>query len=314
MKDNFGRIVKYLRLSVTDLCSLRCVYCMPEAGIEKRAHDDILSVEEIGEIVGACASLGVTKVRLTGGEPLVRRGIVEICRAVSGTPGITEVCMTTNGLRLPELAPQLKDAGLHRVNLSLDTLDPEKYRRLTRIGALDQALWGLAAAEQYFGSVKINCVLMGGINDDEIPALIDLTRERDLQLRFIEMMPLGPCAGWPKERFLSCDAVLKAMPVLEPAGESGVASVYRVPGWRGTVGLIRPLSHKFCSECDRIRLTADGKLKPCLHSSQEIPLRGLHGAALANTLAAAIRLKPEQHRVDQSHPSESARPMNRIGG
>ena len=314
MNDEFGRKIQYLRLSVTDLCSLRCVYCMPAGGVIKRGHGDILSVEECVEICRVCASLGVSKIRLTGGEPLVRRGIVDICRGVSQIEGVDELCLTTNGLALPKLAPALKDAGLDRVNLSLDTLDAEKFRRITRVGELPDALAGLDAAEKTFGHVKVNCVLMGGINDGEIPALVSLTRERNIDVRFIELMPIGECAAWPVERFISGEAVLEAMPELEPCGEGGVARLYRVPGWRGQVGLISPMSHKFCKSCDRIRVTADGKLKPCLHSAEEIPLRGLHGQALTAAVAAAIRAKPQSHFMDQTHESGSLRGMSRIGG
>lgn len=315
MTDNYGRTIRYLRLSVTDLCPYRCIYCMPECGVEKLEHSQILSVDECIEVAAACAGLGVTKVRLTGGEPLVRRGIVDICRGISAIDGIRELCMTTNGLLLPEYAVQLKQAGVTRLNLSLDTLDAEKFRRITRRGELREFYDGLKAAEEAgFENTKINCVLMGGINDDEIAALAGLTRERDIELRFIELMPIGECAHWDSARFIGGDAVLAALPEAEPVGTSGVSRLYRLPGHRGRIGLISPMSHKFCSACDRIRVTADGRLKPCLHSPDEISLRGLHGEELTRALQQAICAKPLSHHMDALHASGSLRGMSRIGG
>lgn len=315
MTDEFGRKIRYLRLSVTDLCSLRCIYCMPAEGVKKLGHEKILSVEELVEITRAAASLGITKVRLTGGEPLVRRGILDICRGISAIDGITELCVTTNGVLLPELARELKSAGVSRLNVSLDTLDAEKYRRITRVGDLDTVFRGLDAADDAgFTGTKLNCVLMGGINDDEIPDMAALTRSRDIDVRFIELMPIGECAAWDSARFISCETVLERVPELVPEGEKGVSRLYRLPGARGRVGLISPMSHKFCSECDRIRVTADGKLKPCLHSADEIVLKGLHGEELTETIRQAIRMKPRQHQMDESHRSDSLRGMSKIGG
>ena len=315
MNDNFGRRIKYLRLSVTDLCQLRCVYCMPERGVEKLEHGGILSVEECVEMARACAELGVTKVRLTGGEPLVRRGIIDICRGIAEIPEIEELCLTTNALLLEKYAQQLRGAGVTRLNISLDTLDAEKYRRVTRVGSLDDVFRGLDAADDAgFEKTKINCVLMGGINDDEIADMVALTKNRDIQVRFIELMPIGECAAWDRARFIPGETVLRAVPELAPAGESGVAQVYRVPGYAGTVGLIDPISHKFCASCDRIRITADGKLKPCLHSSEEIPLRGKHGAELVSAIGSAILAKPQGHLMEGGGSSSSQRGMSRIGG
>ncbi|MCC8357298.1 MAG: GTP 3',8-cyclase MoaA, partial [Oscillospiraceae bacterium] len=281
MTDGFGRKIEYLRLSVTDLCNLRCQYCMGPEGVEKRDHRDILSHEEIEEIVRAAVKLGVRKVRVTGGEPLVRSGIVDICRRIGAIDGVEELCITTNGLRLPELAGALRQAGVCRLNISLDTLRPERYREITRVGSLEMALAGLEAARAAgFPAPKLNCVLMGGINDDEIPDFVALTEREPVSVRFIELMPIGPCRDWDKSRFIPADAVLRTVPDLTPVGGDGVARLYCLPGAEGTVGLIRPVSDHFCPACNRIRITADGKLKPCRHSAAELPLRGLHGEEL----------------------------------
>ena len=314
MYDLNGRKIDYLRLSVTDLCNFRCIYCMGENGVCKRGHRDVLSIEELAEIGRAAVACGVGKIRLTGGEPLVRRGILDLCRMLRKLDGLEELTLTTNGAALPEMADALKEAGVDRLNVSLDTLDEAKFQKITRRGELREVRDGLAAAEAAgFTGTKINAVLMGGINEDEIPTLAALGKEKDLSVRFIELMPMGVCAVWPKERFISADAVLQAMPQLEPIGTDGVAELYRMPGWVGTVGLIRPLSHCFCDRCNRIRVTADGRLKPCLHSDREIPLRGLSGEALECAIREAAAIKPERHHLAERR-SDSSRSMNEIGG
>lgn len=323
MRDPFGRNIRYLRLSVTDKCNCRCVYCMPAEGVPRRAHGDLLSFEELVEVVEAAASLGVNKVRITGGEPLARRGVVELVRMVAEVPGIDEVAMTTNATLLAPVAGELRAAGLSRLNVSLDTLRPERYRRITRTGELSDALAGIAAARKAgFGQgdastkpLKINCVLMGGVNDDEVCDFVELARREPLEVRFIELMPMGECAAWPRERFVSADVVLDAMPELRRIGSGGVAELYSAPGFAGRVGLIRAVSHRFCSGCDRIRLTADGKLKPCLHSAGEIDLRGLHGEQLRAAVRAGIESKPAHHELAPGDvASFTPRTMNEIGG
>lgn len=315
MRDDFGREIYYLRLSVTDLCNLRCVYCMPEQGVEKCCHSDIMSIEEIEEIVRATVECGIRKVRVTGGEPLVRKGIVEICRRIASIPKVEELCITTNGTLLPEYAAQLREAGVSRLNISLDTLDEEKYKMITRQGSLDDVLGGIEAAlKAGFENIKINTVLIGGVNDAEIPRLLELTRDRSINVRFIELMPIGECADWSKERFISNNKVLEMAPELYEIGSSGVAKLYRLPGGIGTVGLISPISSHFCPTCNRIRITSDGKLKPCLHSSGEVNLRGLHGQELVDTIRNAVRIKPKKHHLDENSRSESVRNMNAIGG
>ena len=300
---------------MTDLCNCRCVYCMGENGVPRLPHSAILSFEEIEEIVRAAVSLGVTKVRLTGGEPLVRRGIDELVRRLRGIEGVEELAMTTNGTRLTEYAEALKEAGLDRLNVSLDTLDPEKFRRITRIGELRDTLDGLDAARRAgFERIKLNTVLMGGVNDDEIAEIAALAKDGAFDVRFIELMPIGECTDWDRRRFLPAERVLEYLPKGERVPSDGVAELWRPAGFRGTVGLIRPLSHRFCADCDRIRVTADGCLKPCLHSAREIPLRGKHGEALVRTIAEGMQTKPREHHMADGHASESRRGMNRIGG
>lgn len=323
MRDTCGRTVSYLRLSVTDRCNCRCAYCMPEHGVPMLSHDDILSFEELREMVGAAASLGVRKLRITGGEPLARRGIVGLVRMLSGVEGIEELAMTTNACALAALAPALREAGLDRLNVSLDSLDEGRYARITRCGRLEDVLGGLASARSAgFTNTKVNAVLIGGVNECDIRPLAELARAGGdgplgvSSVRFIELMPMGECAAWPRERFVSVDKVLEVMGELVPVGPDGVAALYAAPGWKGTVGLIRPMSHKFCSGCARLRITADGMLKPCLHSGEEIALRGLHGDELLDALRLGISHKPLEHHMSAilGRASESARAMNEIGG
>ncbi len=314
MKDTQGRSIDYLRLSITDLCNLRCRYCMPEEGVCRQPHAAILDLEEYTEIVRAAAALGVKKVRITGGEPLVRKGVTELCRQLRAIPEIQELCLTTNGTLLGELARPLREAGVDRLNISIDTLRPQRYAAMTRRGQLSDALAGIRAAEDAgFRDLKLNCVLIGGFNDDELGDFLELTRVHPWELRFIELMPIGPCAEWQRERFLQGTEMLKRFPELEELGPSGVAQRYRLPGAMGTVGLISPLSHEFCGECRRIRVTADGKLKGCLHSREEIPLKGLHGAALTEAIRQGILQKPARHHLTE-RPSDTPRCMNQIGG
>ncbi len=317
MKDKHGREISYLRISLTDLCNLRCVYCMPPEGVKKRAHRDMLSLEEIAGIARAAVSLGVKKIRLTGGEPLVRRGVLSLCRELSAIPGVEDLALTTNGLLLPAMARDLRDAGVRRVNISLDTLDPVKYEKITRGGRLSDALSGIKAAKRAgFSPIKLNAVLIGGFNDGEITRIAELTLDEPIDVRFIELMPIGETSPFGEEAYLPCSAVLERLPRLEALEtDGGVARRFRLPGAKGTVGLISPLSCKFCASCNRIRLTADGCLKPCLHSKDEISLRGLHGEALLKRLSEAILAKPAEHgALSSTERSEAARDMNQIGG
>lgn len=322
MRDAQGRHIGYLRLSVTDRCNCRCAYCMPADGVPMLSHDDVCSFEELARITEACCELGVSKVRLTGGEPLVRRGLPGLVRMLREVPGVRELAMTTNATMLAPVASELRAAGLDRLNVSLDSLRPERYAAITRGARLGDALAGLrAAGDAGFTGTKVNCVLMGGVNDDEVADIAALARDQPVDVRFIELMPIGPAARWPRARFLPAEAVLEAVPELEPvasddggSARDGVAELFSAPGWAGRVGLIRPMSHRFCAGCTRIRVTADGRLKPCLHSADEVSLRGLAGRELREALLAGIALKPAHHDMDGAHASESARAMNEIGG
>lgn len=314
MEDTFGRTITYLRLSVTDLCNYRCRYCMAPEGVEKAAHDAVCSLEELRDMTAAAVACGVRKVRITGGEPLVRRGIVELCRMVKEIPGVKELCLTTNGSLLGPLALPLREAGVDRLNISLDTLRPDRFAAMTRLGTLQDVLAGIKAAEAAgFRNLKFDTVLIGGFNDDEIEDFVNLSREHPWEMRFIELMPMGPCAGWDRSRFLPAETVLDRMAELEPIEAQGVARRYQLPGALGTVGLISPVSHDFCADCRRIRVTADGKLKGCLHSREEIPLRGLHGQALEDAVRRGILHKPERHHLTE-RSSDTPRNMNQIGG
>lgn len=312
MLDTCGREVRAMRLSVTQACDLRCQYCVPPAGQPPRGEP--LTQDDLVAIVAAAALNGINKVRLTGGEPLIRHDIVDICARVAQINGIETVAITTNGMRLAALAGPLRAAGVKRVNISLDSLDIKRYAELTRGGDLSLALAGLETAlNAGFERVKVNCVLMGGINDSEIADFVATTRQRQVDVRFIELMPMGECAAWPKERFISAEEVLRRVPELIPLAGEGVAARYRLPDGLGTVGLIRPMSRAFCGDCDRIRVTADGMLKPCLHSGAEISLRGLRGEALRARIAEGIRAKPEAHHLADGGTGTD-RGMNQIGG
>ena len=317
MKDTYGREISYLRLSVTELCNLRCRYCMPEDGVFKKRHEDMLTHEEMVLAVRAAASLGITKLRITGGEPLVKPDIVPLCRELSQIEGIRELCLTTNGTLLPKLAAPLREAGVDRLNISLDTLDESKYRRITRRGELSEALRGIEAAlHEGFEKIKINAVLIGGFNDDEIPALAELTKQYPVDVRFIELMPMYDSGDFGPEAFIPYTVVTERLPELAPAtADGGVAKLYRLPGAQGNIGLISPVSAHFCAACNRIRITADGKIKPCLHSSEEISIKGMSLAEMEQTIRRAILEKPQWHgELSFSERCHANRNMNQSGG
>ena len=313
MKDRFGRNITYLRISVTDLCNLRCKYCMPESGVESLCHSDILSIEEIVEIVKVASKNGIKKIRLTGGEPLVRRGFINLCKQISKIDEIEDIAITTNGVYLKDMADELFENKVRRLNFSLDTLVKEKYNDITRRNDFDKTMESLFYVIKKGFKVKINVVLIGGFNDDEIQDFVNLANKYDLEVRFIELMQIGEPANWSKDKLVSNKIVLEKVPKLEFDGVSGVAKIYKIKGQKGRIGLISPISCSFCEDCNRIRLTSDGKLKPCLHSKDEINLKGLSGEELEEVFKRGIYEKPEKHHLEDGK-SESARDMNKIGG
>ncbi|MBP5652133.1 MAG: radical SAM protein [Lachnospiraceae bacterium] len=364
MLDRFGRKITYLRMSVTEQCNLRCLYCMPantdrtkdsggytsadcEGGqcVGIGTADGMLTPDEMIMAVRAAASLGINKVRITGGEPLIRHDIVSICEHTAAVSGIDEVCITTNGLMLAKYAKELAAAGVKHVNISLDTLDAKKYEYITgrcscsyndRISSADsvdaaglgkaggcpekasgpeRVLAGLEAAlAAGFEKVKINTVLIGGFNDDETEELAGLTLRYPVDVRFIELMPMTGGVFGP-EAYIGADEVLKRLNGLQKAADDGVARMYRLPGAKGGIGLISPVSAHFCAECSRLRLTADGRLKPCLHSKEEYSIKGLDEAGMRARMEEAILAKPEMRpKLSYDNMSEAGRSMNRIGG
>ncbi len=326
--DPFGRAITYLRISVTDRCNLRCVYCMPKEGIHWQPRVDQLSVDEIVRVAGAAVRGGVKRIRLTGGEPLVHPHILEIVRRIASIPNIEEVTLTTNAMLLERLAQPLANAGLKRINISLDTLDPEKYRRITRGGKIDRVWSGIAAAERaHLAPLKLNTVIVRGLNADELPALARLTLEHDWHVRFIELMPIGNTQEWgegfptPDERYVSVQGMRAALSAfnLQPASQpqgSGPARTFRIPGALGTVGFISPLGEHFCESCNRLRLTSDGKLRSCLVVPNEVSLRGAlrTGQPLEEYLHQAVSNKPARHDLQVAVSAGSQRGMSQIGG
>ena len=315
MVDGFGRRVEYLRISVTDKCNLRCVYCMPEEGLPWLRRDEILSYEEIAEIVGVMAAMGLRRVRLTGGEPLVRKDLDRLVSLLSEIGGIEDVALSTNAVLLAPVARRLRAAGVSRVNISLDSLQPARADEIARRpGTLARVLEGLdAALDAGFDPVKINVVLVRGVNDDEVPAFAELTRDRPLHVRFIEIMPTGSNLDLSADNFLSCDEALRAIsavgalaPAPGPPG-NGPATYFALPGARGTIGVITPMSHNFCDRCNRMRLTADGQLRPCLFGDLQTPLRDAlrRGEDLRPLVEATLRVKPERHLLVQGSAAGS---------
>lgn len=318
MKDSFGREINYLRISLTDRCNLRCKYCMPEKGIHKVKHDEILSLEEIFELTKVFVELGISKIRFTGGEPLVRLGVVNLIEKVSKLDGIKELTMTTNGILLKDNIKSLKQAGLNRLNISLDTLDENKYKGITRGGDLSMVLDGIKQAQRIgLKPIKINTVLIGGFNDDEIEDFVNLTIDNSIDVRFIELMPIGEAANFAKDNFIPNSKVLDLISDLIPVeneDKSSPAVYYKLPNAKGKIGLINPITCKFCKDCNRVRLTSTDKLKLCLHSNREIDLRSaLHeGKDIKKLIMESILTKEKEHHLEDK--KYIARNMNQIGG
>lgn len=318
MKDSYGREINYLRISLTDRCNLRCKYCMPEGGVNKVCHDDILTLEEIYDLTKLFVELGITKIRFTGGEPLVRAGISDLISKISKLDGVNELAMTTNGILLKEYATKLKQAGLNRLNISLDSLDKDKFKEITRGGDLKKVLDGITKAiEIGLTPIKINTVLIGGFNDNEIPQFVELTRHQNIDVRFIELMPIGEAASFSSEKFIPNTRILETIKELYPVENEdkfSSAVYYKLPNAKGRVGIINPISCKFCSNCNRIRLTSTGKLKLCLHSNREIDLkRALENKEDIKTLIKeSILSKEKEHHLEDK--KYITRNMNQIGG
>jgi cyclic pyranopterin phosphate synthase len=338
-KDTHGRRIDYLRISLTDRCNLRCLYCMPEEGVKWKPHDEVLTYEEIEHFTRIAAEEGISKVRLTGGEPLVRHGVPALVRKLLALPGLDSVALTTNGVLLPKYAEKLRDAGLSRVNISLDSLDPEVYTNITRGGDLSAALAGLEAGfEAGFDPIKLNVVVVRSLNQDLL-GFAKMTLDRPLHVRFIEYMPVGGAeegagchgesGGWTREDTVPSDEVIaritaegldagvgELLPVArtDAPGGWGPARYYRFAEALGTVGVISPLSHHFCGECNRLRLTADGLLRPCLFSDNELDarmvLREGTDEQIRQVIRQALHDKPEGHH-DQVG---TKRRMSQIGG
>ena len=321
MKDLYQRRINYMRISVTDLCNLRCQYCMPEKGIsEKKHHKDILSFEEITEIVKAAAEIGVNKIRITGGEPLVRRDIVSFVSSISKIDGINDIALTTNGLLLKEMGKELKEAGLNRLNISIDTLKTDRFKEITRGGDLHRVLDGIQEALRLqLKPIKLNTVVIGGFNEDEIQDFVRMTVEDDIDVRFIELMPIGEASNWAQERFISNEEIKERIGYMIPleGDPSSPAKYYKLPNAKGRVGFINPISSHFCGSCNRIRLTSDGKLKPCLHSNQEVDIMEVirrDASSIKDVLERAIKLKPEKHYLYTNQHEIGHRNMSEIGG
>ncbi|OGR87134.1 MAG: cyclic pyranopterin phosphate synthase MoaA [Elusimicrobia bacterium RIFCSPHIGHO2_02_FULL_57_9] len=309
MIDPFGRRIDYLRLSVTDRCNLRCVYCLPAQGVAGSASQDLLSDAEIARLVGIGASLGISKLRITGGEPLARPGIVALLRAIAVIPGLADISLSTNGVLLSKMAEDLRGAGLARVNVSLDTLRPERFPAIARRRGLENVMHGIHTALKVgFSPVKINVVVMNGVNADEIPDFISLTRRLPVHVRFIELMPIGETGFFNSRRWLPLREIQARCGPLEPLSRAkqpvgcGPAVYFKSPAGLGRVGFISALSCNFCGRCNRLRLTANGRLLPCLASARGLNLRdclrsGASDAKIAELLRRAVAMKPQRHQM-----------------
>lgn len=313
MKDGYNRTINYMRLSVTDKCNFRCKYCSPNCvNID---DSELLSLDELYDIAKAAVDLGVDKIRVTGGEPLIKEGIIDFLSRLSKLNGLNKLALTTNGSLLKYCAHDLKTAGVHSVNISLDTLKKEKFKQITNVDMLDDVLEGIfLATQESFDDIKLNVVLIGGFNIDEIPDFINLTRDNNITVRFIELMPIGECKNWDIDNFVPADIALEKEKRLKRVSFDGVSEVYKIDGYKGRVGLIRPMSNKFCTMCNKIRVTADGKIKTCLHSDDEYDLKGLKKSLLRDKICEAILNKPLAHSLSSTCFSSSKRYMNQIGG
>jgi cyclic pyranopterin phosphate synthase len=332
LRDNYQRTIDYLRISITDRCNLRCIYCMPSEGLIPIEHKEILRYEEIARLIRIAAGIGVRKVRITGGEPLVRKDVASLIAMIKNIEGIKDLSLTTNGILLSRYADELAEAGLERINISLDSLKPERYREITRGGDLALVFRGIEAAEKaWLRPIKINMVPIRGLNSDETGDFARITLKTPYQVRFIEFMPFGTEGMWSPEKFIPVEeikSVIECIGPLTPAklNRSGPARYFRFEGAPGVIGFISPISNHFCGECNRLRLTADGKLRPCLFSETEIDLKpalrsGAPDDEIKRLIMLSVEVKPEGHYIRNTEPWSLVknreyikRPMARIGG
>ncbi|MDQ7093175.1 GTP 3',8-cyclase MoaA [Desulfosporosinus sp. PR] len=323
MQDQFRRQIDYLRISITDRCNLRCIYCMPSSGVPWIPHEDILSFEEILRLMRISTQLGFRRFRITGGEPLVRKGILDFARESARLPGVDDLMITTNGLLLPEMAFDLKAAGVHRVNISLDTMDSERFREITRGGDVSKVIQGIfRSLEAGLNPVKINVVVVRNVNTQELPSFLTLAKQYPLHIRFIELMPIG-LSSERRADFVPIEEMKEILELKQDVPKEdilggGPAEYFQPPGYKGSVGFISALSRHFCTTCNRIRLTADGKLRPCLHSKHEIDMReGLRNGStdqeLLDLFARAVWHKPAEHHMNEE-ALQGQRLMSQIGG
>jgi cyclic pyranopterin phosphate synthase len=330
MHDKFDREINYLRVSITDRCNLHCRYCRPKEGISLQGHDDILRYEEIIRIVSIAVKLGLIKVRITGGEPLVRRGFIEFITALKNINGLQDISLTTNGILLEEFAQNIFDSGIRRINVSVDSLNRDKYFRITNGGNLEAVLRGIAKAEKVgFSPIKINTVAIKGFNDDEVLAFAQLAADKPFQVRFIELMPVGQANSDYREDYLPAMQLMKEISgryelekIKDKKNRSdGPAKIFKIKGGRGEIGFINPVSSHFCSTCNRLRLTSDGKLRACLLNEEEVDFKkalreNWSDAELERLMREAILLKPKQHDLacTERHLKKCHRDMSAIGG
>lgn len=323
MQDQFQRQIEYLRISITDRCNLRCQYCMPAEGVSWIPHDAILTFEEIMRLMAISTRLGFHRFRITGGEPLVRKGVLDFLDQAAHLPGVDDLMLTTNGILLPEMAHSLKAAGVNRINISLDSLNAERFRRITRGGDVRKVTQGIfTSLEAGLDPVKINVVVVRSTNLEELPEFLSLARNYPLHVRFIELMPIG-ASSERREDFVPIEEMkrilgIEDVPATKEVRGGGPAEYFRPAGFNGSIGFISALSRHFCHTCNRVRLTADGKLRPCLHSSSEIDLRselrqGKSDSEIADIFAKAVWHKPSEHHMNQED-WQDARFMSQIGG
>ena len=326
LTDLFSRTISYLRVSLTDQCNLRCLYCTPKTISEKLACDELLRYEELLRIIEIAVDMGIKKVRLTGGEPLVRRDIVSFIERLTAIDGLDDIRLTTNGILLPEYGQQLYDCGIRKLNISLDTLRPERYARITGRDYFHRVWEGIRlAGEIGFSPIKLNVVALRHVNDDELADFARLAMERDIQVRFIEFMPIGDDTAWEKEKYISTTEMLARLADLgdlQPVAAArmdGPARIYRFAGSRGSLGFISPISHKFCDRCNRLRLTAEGRLRPCLLIDEETDIKQLIRAGatdddIRRAIALTILKKPQSHALPPEGGGNCHGRMSRIGG